>query len=298
MNVCIKSGKEATVPEHKMTDAAERAVPAGAAASLREVGALFVTEDGAAARTEVVAVESRIDVVLDGAYWASFAASPQDLEDFAYGLLLSHGLISHASEVTSVDVREVEGVLVLDVRRAGLRDARAAVAAPCVYRAACPHAASEAVFPGFEQLACQGEAAGDSAPKLPPHAIFNVSRSLLSQQGMHRATGATHAAVFADREGVVVLMREDVGRHNAVDKLIGVLAREGVDASEGFVYLSSRCALELVAKCARAGVRVVAAVSAPTSAVIDFAEAAGITLCAFAREGRFTVYTHPERLEV
>lgn len=125
-----------------------------------------------------------------------------------------------------------------------------------------------------------------------------MSRGLLSRQGMHRATGATHAAVFADFEGRPVLMREDVGRHNAVDKLVGALMRAGSDPTEGFVYLSSRCALELVAKCARVGVRIVATVSAPTSAVLDFAETEGIMLCAFAREGRFTVYTHPERLEV
>lgn len=285
------------MPARKTVDMAERSA-AAAAAPLREVDALFVTEDGSVVRTEVVAVEARIDVVLDGAYWASFAASPQDLEDFAYGLLLSFGLVSHASEVASVDVREVEGALVVDVRRVDVRGAVDA-APSCACCAACPGIMDGAVLPGAALTRDRaGSVVDTSAPKLPPRAIFNVSRSLLSHQGMHRATGATHAAVFADREGVVVLMREDVGRHNAVDKLIGVLAREGVDASEGFVYLSSRCALELVAKCARAGVRVVAAVSAPTSAVIDFAEAAGITLCAFAREGRFTVYTHPERLEV
>lgn len=286
------------MPARKTVDAAECSASAGAVAPLREVEALFVTEGGAAARTEVVAVESRIDVVLDGAYWASFAASPQDLEDFAYGLLLSFGLVSHASEVASVDVREVEGVLVVDVRRADERGAADAVPS-CACCAACPSIMDGAVLPGAV-LTCDraGSAVDGSAPKLPPRAVFNVSRSLLSQQGMHRATGATHAAVFADREGSVVLMREDVGRHNAVDKLIGALARAGIDAAEGFVYLSSRCALELVAKCARAGVRVVATVSAPTSAVIDFADAAGITLCAFAREGRFTVYAHPERLEV
>lgn len=285
------------MPARKTVDMADRSAPA-AAAPLREVNALFVTEDGGAVRTEVVAVEARIDVMLDGVHWASFAASPQDLEDFAYGLLLSFGLVSHASEVASVDVREVEGVLVVDVRRADAQGAADAVPS-CACCAAYPSIMDGTVLPGAP-LTCDfaDSATDDSAPKLPPRAVFAVSRSLLSQQGMHRATGATHAAVFADREGNVVLMREDVGRHNAVDKLIGALARAGIDAAEGFVYLSSRCALELVAKCARAGVRVVATVSAPTSAVIDFAEAAGVTLCAFAREGRFTAYAHPERLEV
>lgn len=285
-----------------IVEAASAVAPEGAvAASLREVSALFVTEDGSASRTEVVAVESRVDIVLDGAYWASFAATPRDLVDLAYGLMLSCGLVGQAREVASVGVSEVEGVIVLDVRRVGARG-KNAPAAPCAGLAGCPRAVSEAAFPGIERARDRhgdpvARRAADLAWKLAPSSVFKVSRSLLSRQGMHRATGATHAAVFADRDGNVVLVREDVGRHNAVDKLVGALARAGIDASEGFVYLSSRCALELVAKCARAGVRVVATVSAPTSAVIDFAQAEGVTLCAFAREGRFTVYAHPERLE-
>ena len=125
-----------------------------------------------------------------------------------------------------------------------------------------------------------------------------MSRSLLSAQGMHRATGATHAAVFADRAGAPVILREDVGRHNAVDKLFGAMLRSGLDPCDGFAYLSRRCALELVAKLERAGVRVVGAVSAPTSAVIDFAEREGVALAAFARDGRFTVYAHPELVDL
>ncbi|WP_172623337.1 formate dehydrogenase accessory sulfurtransferase FdhD [Arabiibacter massiliensis] len=268
------------------------------AAGMREVEALLVTEQGAARRTEVVAVEMRADILLDGEYWASAALTPSDLEDYALGALFGAGAIARAADVASVDVRAAEGAAVLDVQLAP----GVAHAAP---RRCCGLAApAGAVFPGCTLAGAlrEGGAPGAAArkrrglPLVEPEAIWRMSRALLPVQGMHRATGATHAAVFAGLDGRALLMREDVGRHNAVDKLVGALLRAGIDPAEGFAYLSSRCALELVAKLARAGVRLVATVSAPTTAVLDFAEREDVTLCAFAREGRFTVYAHPERI--
>ena len=128
---------------------------------------------------------------------------------------------------------------------------------------------------------------------LEPAAVWRMSRALLPAQGMHLATGATHAAVFADRSGAPVLMREDVGRHNAVDKLVGALLRAGIDPEDGRLPVEPLRA-RAGGEAGRAGVRIVATVSAPTSAVLDFAEREGIALAAFARDGRFTVYAHPE----
>lgn len=254
------------------------------AASMREVEALLVTEAGCARRTEVVAVEMRADVAVDGVAWTSAALSPGDWEDYAFGAAFAGGLIARADEVAGVDVRVTDDAAALDVR---LR----------VPRAELPRAAG-AVLPGCGLAGGVAEACGarprPARAPLAPEAVWRMSRALLPAQGMHRATGATHAAVFADRTGAPVLMREDVGRHNAVDKLVGAMLRADVDPADGFAYLSSRCALELVAKLARAGVRIVATVSAPTSAVLDFAEREGVALCAFARDGRFTVYAHPE----
>lgn len=254
------------------------------AASMREVEALLVTEGGCARRTEVVAVEMRADVAVDGVAWTSAALSPGDWEDYAFGAAFAGGLITRADEVAGVDVRVADDAAALDVR---LR----------VPRAELPRAAG-AVLPGCGLAGGAAEACGarprPACAPLAPEAVWRMSRALLPAQGMHRATGATHAAVFADRTGAPVLMREDVGRHNAVDKLVGAMLRADVDPADGFAYLSSRCALELVAKLARAGVRIVATVSAPTSAVLDFAEREGVALCAFARDGRFTVYAHPE----
>lgn len=240
-------------------------------ASTREVRALRVSEAGVAWRTEAVAVEIRADVLVDGTFWMSTALSPDDLVDYAYGAAFAGGLITCSDDVAGVDVRFDGEAAQIDVRLRTPRDVEAVELNTVV--PGCPPRA-------FEPLA--------------PEAVWRMSRALLSAQSMHQVTGATHAAVFADRKGAPVLMREDVGRHNAVDKLVGALIRANVDASDGFAYLSSRCALELVAKLARAGVRVVATVSAPTSAVLDFAEREGIALCAFARDERFTVYAHSE----
>ena len=131
---------------------------------------------------------------------------------------------------------------------------------------------------------------------VPAAAIWKASRELVEHQGMRKRSGSTHAAAFVDRDGRFLHLREDVGRHNSLDKLIGALLRNHVDPAEGFVFLSSRCALELVCKAARYRIGLIATVSAPTSAAVAYAEASGITLCAYSREERFTVYANPGRV--
>lgn len=248
--------------------------------SVRCVEALLVSEKGCEQTNESVAIEVHADFVVNDVWWASTALTPVDLTDCAYGALFSAGSIVMPEEVVALEVAHHGKDVVVKIR---LNEEATA-------RHMC---ALEQGTQSGKPLCVAGET---EAGPLKPEAIWRMSRSLLSKQGMHRATGATHAAVFADREGQPLVMREDVGRHNAVDKLIGALLRGGVDTGEGFVYLSSRCALELVTKCAHAGVRVVATVSAPTTAVLDFAAEHDVTLCAFARDGRFTIYAHPERI--
>lgn len=275
-----------------------------AAPAFRTVEAARVTEGGVEWLTETVAVESRVDMDVDGVRWASLALSPKDLDDFAYGLALSTGLVDSVDQIAEVRVAGGPGNLRISLRR-DLSDEGSRAPEPelsALFGSVLPLRGSERTALACESgraAGCQGgcrDGSGACGPFVAPEAIWRASESLLPNQGMHLATGATHAALFADVSGGTVLMREDVGRHNAVDKLLGAIARQGIDPSSGFVYLSSRCALELVAKCARVGIRMVATVSAPTSAVLDFAEREGVTLCAFAREGRFTVYTHGERI--
>ncbi|NJO54645.1 MAG: formate dehydrogenase accessory sulfurtransferase FdhD, partial [Bacteroidales bacterium] len=116
-------------------------------------------------------------------------------------------------------------------------------------------------------------------------------------QALNREVGALHAAAFASGAGDILAVREDVGRHNALDKLIGtILADDGIDPAGGFVLVTSRCSYEMVHKTASAGIPLIAAVSAPTSMAVDLAARLDVTLVAFAREGRFTIYAGPERI--
>ncbi len=283
----------------------------------REVSCTIVEEAwqvsetcGVERRSETIAVEALVDIFVDGLYWASSTLSPADLGDYAVGALFSAGVIDAADEVASVAVSlgETAAEARIDVTlQDGPRDQ---VATGLLYTKGSAARFPRRGVPSAAHSWAHREALGKAFSKdrrnvrgadwepIDPAAVWNMSRSLLSSQGMHQATGATHAAVFANKGGIPVLMREDVGRHNAVEKLVGAMLKTGTDASEGFVYLSSRCALELIAKCARAGVFVVATVSAPTSAVIEYGKREGLALLAFARDGRFTVYTHPELVKM
>ena len=299
--------------------------PAGAELPcVRELtNTIKVTPAGACNTVEIVAVETqvviefsgfdgggsggrpegRFDGRSDGRRIMNAWASPCDLADLACGMAFTSGLINTYQQVQALDI-SLEGKVVhiavqlaegndaydksggsLDLRSAPLAQEGAVAAGAGTAAAAAPVAAPQAQ-------------AGPPAAPLSPQAIWTISNSLLTMQTMHQITGATHAAVFANTQGQPLYLREDVGRHNAVDKLIGALLKHHVDPRQGFVFLSSRCALDLVTKCARYGINIVATVSAPTSAVIDFAQQNGITLCAYARKKRFTIYTNPQRIQL
>jgi FdhD protein len=127
-------------------------------------------------------------------------------------------------------------------------------------------------------------------------AVAQALQALRARQPLHEATGATHAAAWSRADGELVLVREDVGRHNALDKLVGALVRGQHPARDGFVVVTSRASYEMAGKTARAGVALLAAVSGVTGLAIDVAEAAGLALAGFARGDSLNVYTHPERI--
>lgn len=262
-------------------------------ASVRRVsGCVRMDAQGAHVREEIVAAEVPVSLSCDGVYVNVLSCTPLDLVDLAYGVLFTTGVVAHAHDVASVEVSELQSAFNVDVAlREGVSVPDAAMRLSSL--SGRPRSFSDenlkAYYPAHMVHV-------DASRPYPRQAITKAANALLGKQSMHRATGATHAAAFVSRDGEFLVLREDVGRHNALDKLIGALVRGGFDPHEGFVFLSSRCALELVNKAARFGIELVATVSAPTSAVIDFATEANVTLAAFARNDRFTVYTHPERI--
>lgn len=131
---------------------------------------------------------------------------------------------------------------------------------------------------------------------ISPEAIRGALDSLVSHQTLNAAAGAVHAAGWAGLDGTIQVAREDVGRHNALDKLIGALLKRGTDPKSGFVVVTSRASFEMVQKTTVLGAPLMAAVSGPTGLAVRVAQQAGLTLVGFARDGHHTVYTHPQRL--
>jgi formate dehydrogenase accessory protein FdhD len=236
--------------------------------------------------------ETPVALVFNGVSHAVMLATPADLEDFALGFALSEGIIGKRQEMLEVEIVSlsdgIEARVTLLARQfAALKERRRALAGPT----GC----------GL----CGMESLDDVLRPLPKVAAdFTIAASALRRalaempqhQVLNRATGAVHAAAWADGAGKIVLLREDVGRHNALDKLIGALAARDIDPSHGALLLTSRLSFELVQKAAMAGMPVMMAVSAPTARAIRLAEQAGITAIGLARADSMLAFTHTQRL--
>lgn len=251
-----------------------------------------LTAGGGEMREETVAEEVAVALVYNGISHAVMMATPCDLEDFACGFSLTERIVDRSSEIYDIEVEPVgRGIEVrLEIaaqRMAGLQERRRSLAG----RTGCG-------LCGVDSLAVALRAAAPVSNPQPVarRAIERAMKGLPDHQTINRANGATHAAGWASPDGTLVAVREDVGRHNALDKLAGALARRGGGESGGFVVVTSRCSYEMVQKAAAVGASAIAAVSAPTSLAIETAEQAGVALMAFVREGRLTVYAHPERI--
>jgi FdhD protein len=236
--------------------------------------------------------ETPVALSYNRATHAVMLASPADLEDFAIGFSLSEGIIGKAGDIQALDIVEVpEGIEC----RMDLADDRLDALTKRQRRLAGP---SGCGLCGLDSLA----AAIRPAPAVPegrgftPAMIQEAMRSMPGAQVLNATTHAVHAAAFWTPEQGLVALREDVGRHNALDKLSGALARIGSVASDGLVLLSSRVSVEMVQKAATLGAPVVVAISAPTSLAIEVANGAGITLIGVARADGFEVFTHLNRI--
>jgi len=249
-------------------------------AQAREVLRLDLEEDGDADVERAIAVEVPIAIEICGLSYAVMMATPSDLEDYAIGFALSEGLVGRAADVSGVRAHALDNggwVLRLDLPPEGTQKAMA--------RARVRVTESSCGLCGVDNIAQVLRPLPQVAPGIGVRraAISRALAALPENQPLGQATGAAHAAAFCRPDGTLALVREDVGRHNALDKLIGALARAGRDPSQGFFLLTARCSYELVEKTARAGCSMLVTISAPTTLAATRAEAAGLTLVALAR---------------
>ena len=245
-----------------------------------------------AAQQRLVPVERPVAISFLGIGYAVMMATPRDLEDFAYGFARAERLIDAAAEVTGIEIREEERGVLLGIELVPERHDR--VLARVRHRVG----ESSCGLCGIENL----EQALRPLPTLPAPArialaaIFRALETIRAHQPLNAETGAVHAAALCDAQGEVLAAREDVGRHNAFDKLLGHCLREGRDMGAGFALLTARCSYELVEKAALAGVPMLVTISAPTSLAVARAQEAGLTLVALARSDSVLVMSDPHGL--
>src|SRR3954452_16695969 len=242
--------------------------------------------------TETVAEETPVAIVYNGIPHVVMMATPQDLEDFALGFSLTEELIASPADLHGVEVvRYSQGIEIQALVSASAEEVIAGRTRRLTGRTGCGICGAESVSMVLKQLHPVVDTVSISGS-----AIRRGLESLISHQSLDAEAGAVHAAAWAGLDGTVQLVREDVGRHNALDKLIGALLKAGADPKSGFVLITSRASFEMVQKTTVLGAPLMAAISGPTGLAVRVARQAGLTLVGFARGGGHTVYTHPQRL--
>ncbi len=248
---------------------------------------------GAADGTRIIPEETAIAFTYEGGSYAVMMATPQNLEDFAIGFSVTEGLAASAADIRQLDIVEHAAGIEL---RMWLAEPRAAALSERRRHLAGPTGCG---LCGIESL--------DEAVRTPPRVrqgdtfapaeIMRAVEALAPRQELNRQTRAVHAAGFWQPGTGLLAVREDVGRHNALDKLVGALTRDRVPGHSGMVLLTSRVSVEMVQKTAAVGAPLLVAVSAPTALALRTAETAGITLVAVARGDGFEIFTHPQRIK-
>ncbi|MFC4295865.1 formate dehydrogenase accessory sulfurtransferase FdhD [Novosphingobium tardum] len=236
-----------------------------------------------------IPIEAPVAFEYNGLGYAVMMATPSDLEAFAVGFSLAEGLIVSASEIADIAFHQAEGGWVV---RVALPPDRMDIV---LKRARARVSESSCGICGIDSIE-------EALRPLPPlsvriaitrRALARALAELRDHQPLGRSTGAAHAAAFCSDDGAIIRASEDVGRHNALDKLIGRLALDGIDCGTGFILLTARCSYELVEKTVRAGCPMLVTISAPTTLAADRAKAAGLTLVALARPDSALVINDP-----
>lgn len=224
--------------------------------------------------------EAPVALEFNGVSYAVMMATPDDLEDFATGFALTEGLAANAGEVTDIAVAEVDLGWIVRAGLSGLGADR------MTERARARISESSCGLCGMENLEAVARPLPGVArhPRIAESAIFSALEALRRLQPLTRATGAAHAAAWVADDGTIGCVREDVGRHNALDKLIGAMARSGRTLSPGFVLSTARCSFEIVEKAVRAGATTLVTISLPTTMAVSRARAAGLSLWSLARD--------------
>jgi FdhD protein len=244
--------------------------------------------------TRLIPEETAIALTYNGGTYAVMMGTPRDLRDFAVGFSLSEGIVRSPDEIETLDIVELDDGIELRMwlkpsSAELVNERRRHIAGPTGCGICGVESIAEAVRPAA--IVSKGRT-------FTPSEIMTAMASITTLQQLNIQTRAVHAAAFWMPAHGVVALREDVGRHNALDKLAGALALARVAASEGIVVLTSRVSVEMVQKTATIGAPLMVAVSAPTALAVRTAEAAGITLAAVARADGFEVFTHPQRIAV
>ena len=251
-------------------------------------------EGSASAGARLIPEETPLALTYNGGTHAVMMGTPQNLEDFAVGFSLSEGIVRSADDIQSLDVIRLDDGIELRMWLAQenaerINERRRHIAGPTGCGICGIDSIAEAVRPA--ELVPRGRT-------FTSEDITAAMQGIAPLQAINMRTRAVHAAAFWSPARGIIALREDVGRHNALDKLAGALARSRTDASDGMVLLTSRVSVEMVQKTAAIGAPVMVAISAPTALAVRTAQAAGITLIAIARSDGFEVFTHGGRVAV
>ena len=254
----------------------------------------FIRIEGrdATSASAIVAEEVPVALVYNGRPYVVVMGSPTDLEDLAVGFSVTEGVVAGAGDLRGVAVvRASHGIEVQMEVSAADAERLSDRARGLVSRTGCGLCGVETINDALRVPAVVG-----NSLEVSPDAVWRAARELSRRQTVNNETSTVHGAAWATPNGEVHVVREDVGRHNALDKVLGALARDGRVASGGFVLVTSRASYEMVQKAAMCGVELLAAISRPTGLAIRFADAANVTLAALVRGESGNVYCHPHRI--